>query len=124
MRGFILRLLISALGLWLATKLVPGVTVSGGWTLLFAAFWLGIVNAIVRPLLIVLTLPITLVTLGLFLLVVNAATFALVAWLLDGFVVDGFIPAVLGAIVVSITGWIASSFIGANGRYEVLIIRR
>ncbi len=124
MRGFLLRLLISALGLWLAAALVPGVHIDGMWTLLFAAFWLGIVNAVVRPLLVFFTLPLTLVTLGLFLLVVNAATFGLVAALLDDFQISGFWAALFGAVIVSITGWIGSSFVGANGRYEVLIIKR
>jgi putative membrane protein len=124
MKGFLLRLLINALSLWLAASLVPGVTITGTWTLIFAAFWLGIVNAIVRPLLVLFTLPLTLLTLGLFLLVVNAAMFGLVAALLDNFHVAGFWSALLGAVIVSITAWIGSSFIGANGRYEVLVITR
>jgi putative membrane protein len=85
MRGFLLRLLISALALWAAASLVPGVDIEGGWTLVFAAFWLGIVNALVRPLLVIFTLPLTLLTLGLFLFVVNAAMFGLTAALLEGF---------------------------------------
>lgn len=124
MRGFLIRLLIAALGLWLASALVPGVTISGTWTLIFAAFWLGIVNAFVRPLLVFFTLPLTLLTLGLFLLVVNAAMFGLVAALLENFRVDGFFAALFGAIIVSVTGWIGSSFIGPSGRYEVLVIQR
>ena len=83
MNGFLLRFLITALGLWLAASLVPGVTITGTWTLIFAAFWLGIVNAVVRPMLVFLTLPLTLITLGLFLLVINAAMSGLVAALLD-----------------------------------------
>ena len=80
MTGFLVRLLISALGLWLASELIPGIEVRGGWTLLGAALLLGIVNAVVRPVLVLLTLPATLVTLGLFLLVINAAMLGLVAW--------------------------------------------
>jgi len=79
MIGLWLRLLVVALGLWLASALVPGIEVQGLWTLLGAALLLGIVNAVVRPLLVILTLPITLLTLGLFLLVVNAAMLGLVA---------------------------------------------
>jgi putative membrane protein len=124
MNGFLLRLAISAFALWAAAALVPGVSIEGGWTLVFAAFWLGIVNAIVRPLAILFTLPITLLTLGLFLFVINAAMFGLTAALLDGFHVSGFFPALLGAIVVSVCSWLASSFIGKDGRYEVLVIRR
>jgi putative membrane protein len=122
--GFLLRLAVSALALWVAAVVVPGVDIEGGWTLVFAAILLGIVNAVVRPLAVIFTLPLTLLTLGLFLFVVNAAMFALTAALLDGFRVSGFFAAVFGAIVVSIVSWLASSFIGADGRYEVLVIRR
>ncbi len=90
MTGFLIRTLITALGLWLATTIVPGVHIADNVTLAWAAVLLGVVNAIVRPLLILLTLPITLVTLGFFLLVINAGMFGLVAWLLDGFHVSGF----------------------------------
>jgi putative membrane protein len=122
--GFLLRLAVSALALWVAAAVVPGVDIEGGWTLVFAAVALGIVNAVVRPLAVIFTLPLTLLTLGLFLFVVNAAMFALTAALLDGFRVSGFFAALFGAIVVSIVSWLASSFIGPDGRYEVLVIRR
>jgi len=80
--------------------------------LLGAALLLGLVNAIVRPLLVILTLPFTILTLGLFLLVINAAMLALVAWMFDNFSIAGFWPALLGSIVVSLIGWLASYFIG------------
>jgi len=124
MNGFLLRLLITATGLWLASVFVPGVSISGVWTLLFAALWLGIVNAVIRPIALVLTFPFTLITLGLFILVVNAGMFALVAALLDGFHLSGFWSALTGALVVSITSWLASAFVGPRGRYEVMVIRR
>ena len=79
MQGIVLRTLIIMLGLFLASVLVPGVSISGAWTFIFAAVLLGVVNAVVRPIAFVLTLTITLVTLGLFLFVLNAAMFALVA---------------------------------------------
>lgn len=123
MIGLLLRLLVAAFGLWLAAALVPGIEVQGLWTLLGAALLLGIVNAVVRPLLVILTLPITLLTLGLFLLVINAAMLGLVAWMFDNFTISGFWPAVLGAIVVSLTGWLASYFIGPRGRIEVIVLR-
>ena len=69
------------------------------------------------------TFPITILTLGLFLLVVNAAMLGLVAWMLDGFVLGGFGPALLGAIIVSLTGWVGSWFIGPRGRVEVMVVR-
>jgi putative membrane protein len=96
MTGFILRALIAALGLWLATEWVDGVTIDSAGTLIIAGLLLGIVNAIVRPLAVILTFPITLVTLGLFLLIVNAAMVALVAWFLPGFNLAGFWPASSG----------------------------
>ena len=123
MIGFLLRLCVVALGLWLASELVPGIEVQGLWTLLGAALLLGIVNAVVRPLLVILTLPITLLTLGLFLLVINAAMLGLVAWMFDGFSIAGFWPAFFGSIVVSLTGWLASWFIGPRGRIEVIVVR-
>jgi putative membrane protein len=120
MLTFIVRVLISALGLWLATKVVPGIFVDAHSlsTLLVAAILLGVANAIVRPILIVLTLPITVVTLGLFLLIINGAMLKLVAFFLHGFHVETWTAAILGAIVVGLTGWVASWFIHTDGRPE------
>ena len=123
MRGFLIRTLIGALGLWLASKLVPGMQMRDGTTLVLAAALLGIVNAVVRPLFVVLTFPITLLTLGGFLLVVNALMLGLVAYLLDGFALAGFVPALLGSLVVSFTSWLASWWIGPRGRVEVMVAR-
>ena len=121
MTGFILRAAIVALGLWLATEIFAGsLTFESAWTLLWAALLLGIVNAIVRPIAVVLTLPLTLVTLGLFLLVVNAAMLGLVALLLPGFQISGFWTAVGAAVIVSLTSWLASGLIGNSGKVEVM----
>ena len=124
MPGFLIRMVISAMGLWIASELVPGMEITGMGTLVAAAFLLGIVNAVVRPLILILTFPITIVTLGLFLLVINAGMLGLVAWLLDGSMLDGFLAAVAGSLVVSATGWFASWYIGPRGRFEILIVRR
>ena len=105
---FILRVLMAALGLWLATEWVAGIEVSTATTLILAALLLGVVNAIVRPIVVILTLPFTLVTLGLFLLVVNAAMLGLVAYFVPGFSIAGFWPAFWAAIVVSVVSWIGS----------------
>jgi putative membrane protein len=112
MLRFIVQFLVTAVGLWLASRLVPGVAFTDTTTLLLAAVVLGIVNAIVRPILVVLTFPITVVTLGLFLLVVNAATIGLTAVLLDGFAVNGLWPGIGAAIVTGLVSWIAGAFIG------------
>ncbi len=122
--GFLIRMAITAGGLWLASELVDGIWARDGATLVWAALVLGLVNAVVRPIAILLTLPITLLSLGLFLWVINAAMFGLAAWFLDGFEVAGFGSALLGAVIVSLTGWVANGFIGERGRYEVVRTRR
>ena len=124
MTGFLVRLAISAFGLWVASKLVPGMVFHGPEALILAALLQGIVNAVVRPLLVLLTLPLTILTLGLFLLVVNGITLAIVAWLLPGFELQGLGSAILGAIVASLAGWFASSVIGPTGRFELMVVRR
>lgn len=110
MLKFLLRAAFAAFGLWLAAQVVPGITIDGAGTLAGAAILLGVVNAVVRPVLVVLTLPITILTLGLFLFVVNAATFGLVAFFLSGFHIAGFVPALLGSLLVSFISWLASAF--------------
>jgi putative membrane protein len=122
--GFAIRLAISAFGLWLADRLLAGIQIDGNGTLVVAALLDGVVNAVVRPLAVLFTLPLTVLTLGLFLFVVNAAMFGLVAALLDGFHVAGFGSALLGSIVVGLTGWLASWYVGPRGRVEVLVVRR
>jgi putative membrane protein len=124
MRGFVIRLLITSLGLWIASLLVRSMSFSSPWPLFAAAVLLGVVNAFVRPLVLVLTLPITIITLGLFLLVVNAAMLGLVAAVLPGFALGGFFSAVFASIIVSITSWLASWFIGPRGRIETMYTRR
>ena len=103
---FIVRVIFAAVGLWLACLLVKGVGYSDIGSLVLAAILLGVVNAFVRPVVFVLTLPLTIVTLGLFLLIVNAAMIGLVAMLLKGFTVDGLVPGILAAIVTGVTSWI------------------
>ena len=116
MIGFIIRWAVVSLGLWVAAHVVPGVEVLSWKSLLAAALILGIVNAIVRPILIVLTLPITIVTLGLFLLVINGLMIKLVTVFLHGFIVHGLLSAILCAVVVSLTSWVMSWFVGSDGR--------
>ena len=120
MMGFLLRAVISAIGLWLATQWVQGVYVDSVGTLILAGLLLGAVNAIIRPIAFILTLPITIVTLGFFLLVLNAAMVWLVSAILPGFHAPWFMPAFLTWMIVWITGWIGSWLIGHRGveRYE------
>jgi putative membrane protein len=120
MAGFILRGLIAALGLWAATKMLSGIRIDTAMTLVLAGLLLGVVNAIVRPFALLLSLPALVLTLGLFLLVVNAAMLGLVALLLKGFQIDGFWTAMGAALIVSIISWVGSWFIGSRGRVEVI----
>ena len=124
MIGFLLRAAIVALGLWLATQIFSGIGFDAPNTLIAAALLLGVVNAVIRPLLLILTLPITVFTLGFFLLVINAAMLGLVALMLDGFRISGFWTAVGTSLIVSLTSWVASGAIGNNGRFEVYRSRR
>ncbi len=120
MVGFLLRGLIAALGLWLATVWVSGVQVDTPTTLVLAGLLLGVANAFVRPLVLILTLPITLITLGLFLLVINTAMLGLVALVLPGFRLAGFWAAFWSMLVVSLVSWIGSWFIGGKGKIEIV----
>jgi putative membrane protein len=124
MMGFLVRAVIVALGLWLATVWVSGVYIDGPATLLLAGLLLGIVNAIVRPIAVVLTLPITIVTLGFFLLVINAGMVGLVAWMLPGMQVSGFWSAFWTAVLVSAVSIVGSWFVGSRGKYEIIVKRR
>jgi putative membrane protein len=109
---FILHWLIVAAALGVAAWIVPGVHVSSWVALAVAALVLGFVNAVVRPILTLLTLPITVLTLGLFYLVVNGIAFALAAYVVPGFEVRSFVAAILGALVVSLLSW----FMGAMAK--------
>jgi putative membrane protein len=124
MIGFLVRGLMTALGLWIASALLGGVHSTGFLSILGAGLLLGVVNAIVRPVIVFLTLPITIFTLGLFLLVVNAAMVGLVAKMLNGFAVDGFWWALLTALIVSLVSWAGNAFVGPRGRLEMFTVRR
>jgi len=109
--GFVIRLLVNALALVIVAYVLPGVHVTSFTAAIVAALILGIVNAIVRPILLVLTLPAIILTLGLFTLVINAITFYLVAHLGLGLTVDGFGSAFLGALVLAIVSFVLSSVV-------------
>lgn len=124
MTGFVLRAVISAIGFWVATRWVQGIRIDNPGTLVLAGLLLGVVNAIVRPVLVILTLPITILSLGFFLLIVNTAMVALVAWMLPGFHIHGgFWSAFATALIVWITGWLGSWLIGPRGKIDVHVRR-
>jgi putative membrane protein len=124
MLGFLIRASIVALGLWLATVWVNGVYIDSPATLILGGVLLGIVNSIVRPVAILLTLPMTILTLGLFLLVINAGMVALVAWMLPGMHVEGFWSAFWTSVLVSLVSFVGSWFVGGKGRVDVMVKRR
>ena len=109
--GFVVRLIISMVSLGLAARIIPGIYVNDWVTLLLAALLLSVVNAIIKPIFVLLTLPFTILTLGLFLLVVNAAMLGLVAWLLPDFSIAGLVPAVMGWLVMAVVGAILNTLI-------------
>jgi putative membrane protein len=104
MQGFLFRWAVTSVAIGVAASVIPGIQVDGLWSALVAALLLGFVNATLRPILLILTLPLTVLTLGLFALVVNGAMLALVASLVKGVHVSGFGSAVLGALVISLVG--------------------
>ncbi len=111
MKGLALRWLLNALALFLTAWLLQGVTISGFGSALVAALVLGIVNAIIRPVVLFFTLPLNILTLGLFTFVVNAVMFKLVSVVVDGFVVDGFIPAIVGSILLTVISGFLSALV-------------
>lgn len=123
MRGFFARVLITAFGLWLADMLLDGIRFDGALPLFGAAILLGIVNAFVRPVVVLLTIPITLVTLGLFMLVINGAMIGLVAWMMPAFHMSGLGPAIVSSIIVGITSWAANSYVGDRGHIEAVNVK-
>ena len=115
---FLVRAVFAALGLWIADKLLRGVYINNATTLVIAAVLLGAVNAFVRPVVFILTLPITMLTLGLFLLVVNAAMIGLVSFLLPGMHVYGLFAGIEAAIITGVASWIGHMALGDARRIE------
>ncbi len=108
---FLLRLLLNGLAIMVAAWFVPGVRLAGVVPAILAGALLGLVNALVRPILLLLTLPFTLLTLGLFIFIVNAICFALTAALVPGFDLSGFFAAFFGALVVTIVSWVVNGLL-------------
>jgi putative membrane protein len=112
---FIVRAIFAAVGLWISAQVTRGVSYDSLGTLIAAAVLLGIVNALVRPVIVVLTLPLTILSLGLFLLIVNAAMIGLVSVLLHGFHVHGLGAGIIAAVITGVTSWIGHMLIGREG---------
>ncbi len=122
MFGFFLRWSINLLAMVIAGSVIPGIKIQSIGMGIIAAGIFGIVNAVIRPVILVLTLPINLLTLGLFTLVINAAMLKLVSDLVPGFVIESFHAAFLGALLISIISWVMNIFIGGDG--TIVFIRR
>ncbi len=106
---WVIQILLNGLALFLVASLLPSVHIQGIGTAVLAALILGVVNALVRPLLVLLTLPLTFLTFGLFLLVINALTFAMTAWMLPSFQIDGLAGAFWGALLMSLFSWVLNA---------------
>jgi putative membrane protein len=111
MVGFLVHAVVLAVAIWVTAQVVPGINIASWTALAIAALVLGLVNAIVRPILLILTLPITVITLGLFYLVINGAAFALAAALVPGFEIASWTAAILGALLTSVISWFLSIFV-------------
>lgn len=122
--GFLIRLSLNALALLLVSTVIPGIEVRGVLPALSAAFFLGLINAVVRPIILILTLPLTILTLGLFIPVINACLLKLVSLMIQGFEVHGFWSAVFGAILLSLVSGLLNLFINDHGRVEVVAYRQ
>ncbi|WP_321371755.1 phage holin family protein [uncultured Desulfuromusa sp.] len=122
MSGLFLRWLILSTAIMISAYLFPGVDVDGFGTALFAALVLGILNAFFRPILIILTLPINILTLGLFTFIINAFLLMMTSGVIGGLHVSGFGAALLGSLIISLVSWGLSSFISDRGRVESMDI--
>ena len=124
MKGIVFRWLVLTLAILVAAYLIPGIGVRGFFSALLAAAMLGILNAFFRPILIILTLPINILTLGLFTFVINAVLLMMASGVIGGFAVQGFWAALLGSLVISIISWLLSSFINERGRVEYIDLQK
>ena len=122
MTGFLLRWSMNLFALVIAGAVIPGIRIESIGTGIIAAGVLGIVNAVIRPVVLLLTLPINLLSLGLFTLVINAFLFKLVADVAPGFVIESFSAAFFGALLVSVISWFLNLFVGGDGTF--LFIKR
>lgn len=118
-----MRWLILTFAIMVASYLLEGIHVSGFFSAFFAAALLGILNAIFRPILIILTLPINILSLGLFTFVINALMIMMVSGVISGFEVKGFWSAVFGSLVISVVSWALNSFIGGGGNVKYIDLK-
>ncbi len=124
MPGILVRWLVQTAAITFAAYLLDGIHVEGFFSAFFAAVILGILNAFFRPILIILTLPVNILTFGLFTFVINAILLMMVSGVIPGFEVHGFWPAVFGSLIISLVSWFLSSFINERGRVEYIDLHK
>lgn len=124
MNGLVIRWLVNAVALWLTSEVISGIQVTGLGPLLLAAVVLGVLNAVLRPILLLATLPINILTLGLFTFLLNGFLLKLVSGLVPGFSVHGFWAAVFGALLLSLFSFLLSLFVSDRGRIEYVYVER
>ncbi|MBU0986409.1 MAG: phage holin family protein [Proteobacteria bacterium] len=124
MKGSFIRWLILTFAIIITSYLLEGIRVSGFLSAFFAAAILGVLNAFFRPILFILTLPLNIMTLGLFTFVINAIMLMMVSGVISGFEVNGFWTAVLGSFLISIVSWILNSFINERGTVEYIDLKK
>nr|MBI3613969.1 phage holin family protein [Nitrospirota bacterium] len=124
MRGLLIRFTVTGIAVFLASQIVPGITVETVSAGVAAVILLAFLNAIVRPILYFFALPFIILSLGLFMVVINALLLHLVAWLVKGFVVEGFWPSVWGALIISVTSTILTLWVSEQGQVEMVIHRK
>ncbi len=124
MVGLFIRWVIQTLAIMAAAYLIKGIEVHGVVSAFFAAALLGVLNALLRPILLLVTLPINILSLGLFTFVINGLLLMMVSGVIGGFTVHGFWPAVFGSLIISLTSWLLTSLVSDQGRMEVISLRR
>ena len=124
MRGLLIRFTVTGIAVFLASQIVPGITIESASAGIAAVILLAFLNAIVRPVLYLFSLPFIVLSLGLFMVVINALLLHVVAWLVKGFVVEGFWPSVWGALIISVTSTILNLWVSEQGHVEMVIHRK
>ncbi len=124
MRGILFRWIVLTIAILFAAYVIDGIYVSGFFSAFFAAAILGILNAFLRPVLIILTLPFNILTFGLFTFIINALLLKMAAGVIPGFEIDGFWPAILGALIISIVSWLMNALISDRGRVEYIDMKK
>ena len=124
MKGILVRWLVLTAAIIVASYLLDGIQVRGFFSAFFAAAILGVLNAFFRPILIILTLPINILTLGLFTFIINALLLKMASGVISGFDVQGFWAAVFGSIIISVVSWALNSFISPKGRVEYIDLKK